>query len=118
MPNFPTLQGMVKELCNYKVLNMGQNLHANMEGFRRAGHILSGIACRCKLPQVPSGIVFVNCAGLPSVYMKIFNFEIKKLMWLNFMHAGSHIMCVTSYIILIIDITYIYHNENDTQIHY
>ena len=39
MPNFPTLQGMVKELCNYKGLKMGQNLHANMKGFRRAGHI-------------------------------------------------------------------------------
>ena len=33
MQNFPTLQGTVKELCNYKVLKMGQNLHANMEGF-------------------------------------------------------------------------------------
>ena len=40
MPNFQTLQGIVKELCNYKFLKMGQNLHANMEGFRRAGHIL------------------------------------------------------------------------------
>ena len=40
MPNFPTLQGTVKELCNYKVLKMGQNLHANVEGFCRAGHNL------------------------------------------------------------------------------
>ena len=36
---FPTLQGTVKELCNYKVLKMCQNLHANMEGFRGASHI-------------------------------------------------------------------------------
>ena len=39
MLNFPTLQGTVKELCHYKVLKMGQNLHANMEVFRRASHI-------------------------------------------------------------------------------
>ena len=26
MPNFLTLQGMVKELCNYKVLKMGQKI--------------------------------------------------------------------------------------------
>ena len=39
----PTLQGTVKELCNYKVLRVGQNLHANMEGFCRASHIYNSI---------------------------------------------------------------------------
>ena len=34
-----TLQEMVKELREFKVSKMGQNLHANMEGFRRASHI-------------------------------------------------------------------------------
>ena len=53
MPNFPTLKGMVKELCNYKVLKVGQNLHANMEGFRRAGHIYIS---QCQVKQ----IVLVN----------------------------------------------------------
>ena len=36
-----TLQEMVKELWHFKILKMGQNLHANMEGFRRASHKLS-----------------------------------------------------------------------------
>ena len=35
-----TLQETVKELWHFKVLKLGQNLHANMEGFHRASHIL------------------------------------------------------------------------------
>ena len=35
-----TLQETVKELRHFQVLKIGQNLHANMEGFRRAGHII------------------------------------------------------------------------------
>ena len=33
-----TLQETVRELRDFKVLKMGQNLHTNMEGFCRAGH--------------------------------------------------------------------------------
>ena len=36
MSNFPTLQGTVKDLCNHKVREMGQNLHANMEGLQQS----------------------------------------------------------------------------------
>ena len=32
------LQETVPELWDLKFLKMGQNLHANMEGFRRASH--------------------------------------------------------------------------------
>ena len=32
-----TLQEMVR-VMTFKVVKMGQNLHENMEGFRRAGH--------------------------------------------------------------------------------
>ena len=42
---FTTLQETVKELelWHFQVLKMGQNLHANMEGFRRAVHICDRI---------------------------------------------------------------------------
>ena len=33
------LQPVVYKLYDFKVLKLGQNLHANMEDFRRAGHI-------------------------------------------------------------------------------
>ena len=35
------LQIIIQKLCKFKVLKLGQNLHANMEGFRRASHILA-----------------------------------------------------------------------------
>ena len=33
------VHSFVLKLCDFKVLKIGQNLHANMEGFRRASHI-------------------------------------------------------------------------------
>ena len=30
---------IIEKLCKFEVLKLGQNLHANMEGFCRAGHI-------------------------------------------------------------------------------
>ena len=38
-----TLQETVKEFQHFKVLKMVQNLHANMEGFCRSGHILQSV---------------------------------------------------------------------------
>ena len=40
-----TLQETVRELRHFKVLKMGQNLYANMEGFRRAGHKYPDSSC-------------------------------------------------------------------------
>ena len=42
------LQETVPELCDLKCLKIGQNLHANMEGFRKASHIL----CNTLTPQI------------------------------------------------------------------
>ena len=42
-----TLQGIVRELWDFKFLKMGQNLHANMEGFRRASHIFQINLAKC-----------------------------------------------------------------------
>ena len=63
MPNFLTLRGTIKELCNYKVLKMGQNLHANMEGFRRATlyvctlHV--GATTPTRVPAMENGVLHV-----------------------------------------------------------
>ena len=38
-----TLQGMVRELRDFKVLKMGQNLHANMEGFHRSSNFINNL---------------------------------------------------------------------------
>ena len=43
MQIFVVLQKSVPELRDFKFLKMGQNLHANMEGFRRDSHICNGI---------------------------------------------------------------------------
>ena len=39
MQIFVMLQETLLELQDFKFLKMGENLHANMEGFCRAGHI-------------------------------------------------------------------------------
>ena len=40
MQNLVKLHTTITKLQHFKHLKIGKNLHANMEGFRRAGHIL------------------------------------------------------------------------------
>ena len=34
---------IMSKLWHFEIVKIGQNLYANMEGFRRAGHILSDL---------------------------------------------------------------------------